>query len=43
MSFTQNSAVLRVADARRNDVGRGIARIDLQIMERLETIHASDR
>jgi len=36
MAYAQNSAVLRVADARQNDVGRGIARIDLQVMERLD-------
>jgi transitional endoplasmic reticulum ATPase len=36
MSQAQNSAVLRVADARQSDVGRGIARIDPQVMDRLD-------
>jgi transitional endoplasmic reticulum ATPase len=35
VSQPQNSAVLRVADARQNDVSRGIARIDPQVMDRL--------
>jgi transitional endoplasmic reticulum ATPase len=35
MSSEQNSAVLRVADARPKDVGRGIARIDPQVGDRL--------
>ncbi len=36
MAQPQNSAVLRVADARQRDVGKGIARIDPQIAERLK-------
>jgi transitional endoplasmic reticulum ATPase len=35
MSSDQNSAVLRVADARTKDVGRGIAKMDPQVSERL--------
>jgi len=35
MTREQNSAVLRVADARHKDVGRGIARIDPQVVDRL--------
>ena len=35
MSQERNSAVLRVADAKQSDVGRGIARMDPQVMDRL--------